>query len=93
MTPAPQDGALEGITRGVILQLAAEADIPAAEARLTRYDVYTADECFLTGTGAELMPVVEVDGRHVADGRPGSITRRLTDEFHTLVRNEGEPLW
>ena len=93
LTPAPQDGALEGITRSVILQLAAEADIPAAEARLTRYDVYTADECFLTGTGAELMPVVEVDGRHVADGRPGPLTRRLTDEFHTLVRNQGEPLW
>jgi branched-chain amino acid aminotransferase len=93
LTPSPQDGALEGITRGVILQLAAEAGIPTAEARLTRYDVYTADECFLTGTGAELMPVVEADGRCIAGGRPGPITLRLTDDFHTLVRREGQPLW
>ena len=71
LTPSPQDGALEGITRGAILELAAEAGIPAAEARLTRYDVYTADECFVTGTGAELMPVTEVDGRPIADGKPG----------------------
>ena len=93
LTPSPQDGALEGITRGVILELAAEAGIPAAEARLTRYDVYTADECFLTGTGAELMPATEVDGRAIADGKPGPITQRLTDAFTALVRHEGEPLW
>jgi branched-chain amino acid aminotransferase len=54
-TPSPQDGALEGITRGAILELAAEAGIAAGEGRLTRYDIYTADECFLSGTGAELM--------------------------------------
>jgi len=93
LTPSPQDGALEGITRGAILELAAEANIAAAEARMTRYDVYTADECFLTGTGAELMPVTEVDGRPIADGKPGRITQRLTQAFHALVRNEGDPLW
>ncbi|HUI25483.1 MAG TPA: branched-chain-amino-acid transaminase [Candidatus Kryptonia bacterium] len=93
LTPSPQDGALEGITRGAILQLAAEAGMAANETRLTRYDVYTADECFVSGTGAELMPVTEVDGRPIADGKPGAITRRLTEAFQALVRNEGEPVW
>jgi branched-chain amino acid aminotransferase len=93
LTPAPQDGALEGVTRGAVLELAAEAGIEAAEAHLTRYDVYTADECFLTGTGAELMPVAALDGRPIGDGRPGPITRRLTEAFHALVRHEGEPVW
>jgi branched-chain amino acid aminotransferase len=92
-TPAPLDGALEGITRGVVLQLAAEANIPAREARLARYDLYTADECFVSGTGAEIMPVVEVDGRSLGSGSPGALTRRLADAFHALVRREGEPLW
>jgi branched-chain amino acid aminotransferase len=93
LTPSPQDGALGGITRGVILELAAEARIPAAEARLTRYDLYTADEAFVSGTGAELMPVSIADGRAIGGGTPGPITRRLTEVFHALVRNEGNPLW
>jgi branched-chain amino acid aminotransferase len=93
LTPSPQDGALEGVTRGAVLELAAEANIEAGEAHLTRYDVYTADECFLTGTGAEVMPVVELDGRPIADGKPGPLTRRLTEAFHALVRHEGDPLW
>ena len=93
LTPSPQDGALEGVTRGAVLELSAEAGLDAAEAHLSRYDVYTADECFLTGTGAELMPVAEVDGRPIANGKPGPITRRLTEAFHALVRHEGEPLW
>ena len=93
LTPSPQDGALEGITRGSLLELATEAGLAAGEARLTRYDVYTAEECFVSGTGAELMPVTEVDGRRIADGKPGTITRRLTEAFHALVRHEGEPLW
>ena len=92
-TPSPQDGALGGITRGVILELAAEARIPAAEVRLTRYDLYTADEAFVSGTGAELMPVTSADGRLLADGKPGPLTRRLTEAFHALVRNEGTALW
>jgi branched-chain amino acid aminotransferase len=93
LTPSPQDGALGGITRGVILELAAEARLPAAEARLTRYDLYTAGEAFVSGTGAELMPVTSADGRVLADGIPGPITKRLTEAFHALVRNEGRPLW
>lgn len=93
LTPSPQDGALEGITRGAVLQLAAEAGVVAAEARLTRYDLYVADECFVSGTGAELMPVTEIDGRPIGDGAPGALTRRLTEVFQSLVRSEGEPVW
>ncbi len=93
VTPAPQDGALDGITRGAVLELAAAARIPTAETRLTRYDLYTASEAFVTGTGAELMPVSIADGRPIAAGMPGPITRRLTEAFHALVRSEGEALW
>lgn len=93
LTPGPEDGALEGVTRRAVLGLAADAGIAACERRLTRYDAYTADECFLTGTGAEIMPVNEIDDRVVGDGRPGPVTRRLIEAFHSLVRNEGEPLW
>jgi branched-chain amino acid aminotransferase len=93
LTPSPLDGALEGVTRGAILSLAAEAGLEAHEARLTRFDVYTAAECFLTGTGAEVMPVVEADGRRIGDGKPGPISRRLQEAFHSLARGEGEPLW
>ncbi len=93
LTPSPQDGALEGITRAALLQLAAEAGIAARETRLTRFDVYTADECFLSGTGAEVIGVTRVDGRPIADGEPGPITRRLQQAFQVLARHEGEPLW
>jgi len=93
LTPSPQDGALEGITRGAVLELAGEAGIEASESRLTRYDIYTADECFVTGTGAELMPVTEADGRPIGDGKAGPMTRRLTEVFHALVRREGDPVW
>ena len=76
-----------------MLSLAAEAGVEAREARLGRYDVYTADECFLSGTGAEVMPVVEVDGRPIGDGTPGRLTRRFQEAFHALARSEGEPVW
>jgi branched-chain amino acid aminotransferase len=93
LTPSPLDGALEGITRGVVLQLAAEAGVPTREARLARYDLYNADECFVTGTGAEIMPVVEADGRTLGTGAPGPLTGRLSEAFHALARREGDPLW
>jgi len=93
LTPSSHDGALAGITRGAVLELAAEAGIRGGEARLTRYDVYTADECFVSGTGAEIMPVVQADGRTIGEGKPGPVTQRLTKAFQALVRNEGEPLW
>ncbi|HEV3262673.1 MAG TPA: branched-chain-amino-acid transaminase [Gemmataceae bacterium] len=85
-TPPPEAGILEGITRGAVLELAHAANIPARETALTRHDVYTADECFLTGTAAEVIPVVRCDGRVIGNGKPGPITRQLRERFHQLVR-------
>ncbi len=86
LTPPPDAGILEGITRGAVMDLAHAAGIACHEATLTRYDLYTADECFLTGTAAEVIPVVEIDGRKIGSGTPGPITARLTADFHRLVR-------
>jgi branched-chain amino acid aminotransferase len=85
-TPPPSAGILEGITRACILELAHTHAIPAEETTLTRHDVYTADECFLTGTGAEICPVVKCDGRPIGNGKPGPITRRLRELFFQMVR-------
>jgi branched-chain amino acid aminotransferase len=85
-TPPPDAGILEGITRGAVLELARAAGIPTHEAALTRHDVYVADEVFLTGTAAEVIPVVKVDGRPVGTGKPGSITKQLRERFQRLVR-------
>ena len=63
------------------------------ERRLGRYDLFVADECFLTGTGAEIIPVVSLDGRHIGTGTPGPITRRMSAAFHELAAHEGEPLF
>lgn len=89
LTPPCYLGALEGITRGVVLDLAAKLRIPAAEEPFTRYDVYTSQECFLTGTAAELVPVVEVDGRPIGKGKPGPVTAKLLKGFKALTGNEG----
>ncbi len=87
-TPPGDAGILEGITRGAVIELARQAGYTVLECTLDRYDVYTADECFLTGTAAELIPVVECDGRVLGSGRPGPITRELHERFHVLVREE-----
>lgn len=86
-TPMTSDGILEGITRAVILRLAAKLGIPAVEKSLQRYDVYTADECFLTGTAAEVIPVTKIDGRQIGNGQVGPITRKLSEAFHKYVRS------
>ena len=86
LTPPPDAGILEGITRGAVMELAHAAGIDCREATLVRHDLYTADECFLTGTAAEVIPVVEIDGRKIGAGVPGAITARLTRDFHALVR-------
>ncbi len=88
LTPPPDAGILEGITREAVIELAGKEGIDCREATLTRHDLYTAEECFLTGTAAEVIPVVEIDGRTVAAGTPGPITRKLKDCFHTLVRQD-----
>ena len=87
LTPPPDAGILEGITRNAVLDLARAAGIDCREATLVRHDLYTADECFLTGTAAEVIPVVEIDGRRIGSGVPGPVTKRLTDDFHALVRS------
>lgn len=86
LTPPPDAGILEGITRSAVMELAAKEGIDCREATLTRHDLYTADECFLTGTAAEVIPVVEIDGRPIGEGTPGPITKILKDCFHSLVR-------
>jgi branched-chain amino acid aminotransferase len=92
-TPATHLGLLQGVTRDTILALAAELEIPTAERIFTLYDVYAADECFLTGTGAEVGPVVEIDGRPIGGGRPGPITARLVAAFRDLARRTGTPVY
>ena len=89
LTPPPDAGILEGITRGAVMELALAAGIDCREATLTRHDIYTADECFITGTAAEVVPVVELDGRKIGSGTPGPVTLRLQAAFHALVRGSG----
>jgi branched-chain amino acid aminotransferase len=93
LTPPVYAGALEGVTRNVVLELAKSLEIETSEPLLTRYDLYTADEAFLTGTAAEIIAVVKVDGRAIGDGRPGKITRQLTNEFRKLTKNEGTEIY
>ncbi|HDH53467.1 MAG TPA: branched-chain-amino-acid transaminase [Nitrospirae bacterium] len=85
LTPAPYHGALDGITMRTVMVTAASVGIRAKETTLTRYDLYNADECFMTGTGAEIIPVIKVDGRIIGDGIPGTITHSLTDRFKHYV--------
>jgi branched-chain amino acid aminotransferase len=87
LTPPASDGALEGITCAVVLELADELGIAAHVRSLGPYDLYTADECFLTGTGAELIPVCEIDGRALG-GCPGPIYQRIAAAFRALVERE-----
>jgi len=92
-TPPISAGALRGITRQVVIQLAREQlGVEVQEPNLTRYDLYTADECFLTGTGAEIIPAVKLDGRVIGNGRPGMITGRLMKAFGELTNQEGHPI-
>jgi branched-chain amino acid aminotransferase len=86
-TPPPDAGILEGVTRNAVLELARAANIEAHEATLTRHDVYAADECFLTGTAAEVIPVVKCDGRPIGAGKPGPVTRQLREAFFRLARS------
>lgn len=90
LTPPAWQGILEGITRGAVLELARKRRLPTAEEPITRYDVYTAQEAFMTGTAAEVVPVTALDGRTIGDGRPGPWTRRLLADFKALVRREGD---
>ncbi|MBU4270862.1 MAG: branched-chain-amino-acid transaminase [Planctomycetes bacterium] len=87
LTPPIDAGILEGITRNAVMDIAREMGVEVLEIALTKYDAYVADECFLTGSAAEVIAVVKIDGRSVGDGRPGPITRELKDRFQKLTRS------
>jgi branched-chain amino acid aminotransferase len=91
ITPLISDGALDGITRAVIIELAAKLDIPVIERSLTRYDVFIADECFLTGSAAEVIPVISLDRRQIGTGVPGPATERFIAAFRELATTTGTP--
>jgi len=93
LTPPLAAGALYGITRGVVMDLAAQSGLKVSEPNLTRYDLFNADECFLTGTAAELMPVVKIDGRVIGTGKPGPVTASLMAKYHALTKASGEPIY
>lgn len=88
LTPPTDAGILEGITRDAVMELAVAAGITVREIALTRHDVYVADECFLTGSAAEIIPVVKVDDRPIGTGRPGPITLDLAARFRALTRGQ-----
>ena len=85
-TPPIDAGILEGITRNAVIELAEKAGIVVKQIPLSRHDVYIADEVFLTGSAAEVIPVVEIDSRTIGDGKPGPMTKQLTGKFHQLTR-------
>lgn len=93
LTPPLSAGALYGITRRTVMELAAQSGLAVSEPDLTRYDLFNADECFLTGTAAEIMPVVKIDGRTIGAGKPGPVTRNLVTKYHTLTKASGEPIY
>jgi branched-chain amino acid aminotransferase len=92
-TPPIAAGALRGITRAVVFEIAAELGIKISEGDITRHDVFIADECFLTGTAAEVIPVIKADGRVIGDGKPGSISTRMIARFREITRETGTPIY
>src|ERR1700722_13154028 len=92
-TPPLYAGALYSITRGTVMEIAELSGMKVIEKNLTRYDLFCADECFLTGTGAEIMPVIKIDGRSIGTGKPGPLTRKLVQEYHALTKVSGEPIY
>jgi branched-chain amino acid aminotransferase len=92
-TPPISAGALRGITRAVVFDIAAELGIKISETEITRHDVFIADECFLTGTAAELISVIKADGRMIGTGKPGPITVRMIDRFREMTRETGTPIF
>jgi branched-chain amino acid aminotransferase len=92
-TPPTSAGALQGITRSVVSDIAGEFDIKVIEADFTRHDIFVADECFLTGTAAEIVPVVKADGRIIGNGKPGPITTRIIARFREMTHQTGTPIF
>jgi len=92
-TPPVAAGALRGITRSVVFEIAAELGVKVRETDITRHDVFVADECFLTGTAAEIVPVVKADGRSIGNGKPGPITARIVARFRQVTRETGTSIF
>ena len=92
-TPPITAGALQGITRSVVFDIAGEFDLKVVEADFTRHDIFVADECFLTGTAAEIVPVVKADGRTIGNGKPGPITIRIVARFREMTQKTGTPIF
>ncbi len=86
-TPPTDAGILEGITRNAVIRLAREAGIEVRECVMVRHDIFTADECFLTGTAAEVIAVISLDGRQIGNGKPGPVTCDLLQRFQKLTRS------
>lgn len=93
LTPPLSAGALYGITRRVVMEIAEESGCRVAECNLSRHDLFNADECFLTGTGAEIVPIVKIDGRVIGSGKPGATTQKLVGQYHALTKVSGEPIY
>jgi branched-chain amino acid aminotransferase len=93
ITPPVTAGALRGITRSVVFEIAAEFGVKVQEADITRHDVFVAEECFLTGTAAEIVPVVKADGRLIGNGKPGTVTTRIIARFREMTRETGTPIF
>jgi len=91
-TPPLSAGALYGITRAVVMDLAQQNGLVVSEPNLTRHDLFNADESFLTGTGAEIIAVVKIDGRVIGHGKPGPVTQKLVTQFRQLTQVSGEPI-
>ena len=92
-TPPLSAGALYGITRQTVIELAEQTGMKVSEPNLTRYDLFCADECFITGTAAEIVPVVKIDGRIIGTGKPGPLTLKFSEEYHALTKASGEPIY
>ncbi len=89
ITPPAWCGGLEGITRNKVMELAADIGLEVSETVMTRYEIWTADEVFLTGTAAEVISVIELDKRTIGDGKPGAITKKLIEAYRDFVNNNG----
>ncbi len=92
-TPPLTAGALNGITRGVVFDIAQKLGIPIRESDMSRHEVYTADECFLTGTAAEVIAAVKLDQRSIGTGKPGLVTQRIIEQFRELTQTTGTPIY
>jgi branched-chain amino acid aminotransferase len=86
-TPPPYAGILLGVTRNAVMEIATQAGYTVQETLFNRYDIYTADEAFLTGTASEVAPIRSLDGRAIGTGKPGPVTRDLMTKFRALVRD------